>query len=515
MRALGLDWRPKEWLNAAWTALARRRIGLAVAVAAGAVCTGIYRHEQVRGAYLRSAGPVRVVYYLPFHQTGRQQPLIVTGRNGEGTNVFLQYADDNHVRVGADIWGSLSKSEPIPVDYFQAQSLVVDSSALYPLDHPRVQALDAVERNWLRRELRVELNGRLVLEVPRSAFESKVSEVVIGQNSIGSSGLEPRFAGTLLDVSRLPFPSRWVLAGSRPLRVSARFPAGGLATTEPLLALGPGGRDGICSVTYLPEGEMRFSVRGPDGNVIESRDLEVAPRTIHAMEFTLGLASAGSTLPSVRLRLDGQPLLGPNRMSPLSRPEAVVVGLLPNPAAGISARFTGSALAAEEAPLPPTAPYGPMRLIVMLPSDKIHRQDPLVTTGKNGKGDFIYVIYSDDRHIRLGFDHWGVSGGVSDPIPIDYDRPHEFDVTLGSLYPDEKDSAWGDVAPDERHRLKSAAEVRLDGSKVFGVQFAAHPSLPSEVTPGENRIGGSNCEAKFSGEVFSAERPGLMPGPAD
>src|SRR6185312_13508548 len=108
---------------------------------------------------------------------------------------------------------------------------------------------------------------------------------------------------------------------------------------------------------------------------------------------------------------------------------------------------------------PPPSPvlvpqgYGPVRLIVLLPSGRSDRQEPLLTTGRNGKGDFIYLVYLDERHIKLGYDHWGVSGGLSEPIAIDYGPPHAFRLSLGSLYPSENDPAWGNAPASERERL--------------------------------------------------------------
>ncbi len=248
----GIRWRRALRLDAAGRGAWRVRFWLLAAAVLAGVIARIHARHQAEAADRDAVGPVRVECYLPFHQTGRQQPLVETGHTGAGANVFVQYLDDEHVRIGADIWGTQYRSDPIATDYFQVQDPVVDSSALYPLDHPRVQALSVPERNRLRGDFRVEWNGRLVLEVPRPAYESTAAELVIGENRIGSSGAERRFAGTILRVSRPPFSVQRMLDAGQALRLRASFPTDQTGRTEPLLALGPAARDGACVVTYLP-----------------------------------------------------------------------------------------------------------------------------------------------------------------------------------------------------------------------------------------------------------------------
>jgi hypothetical protein len=365
----------------------------------------------------------------------------------------------------------------------------------------------------LRGDFRVELNGQIVIDVPRSAYESTVSEFAVGENLIGSSGIERQFHGEILGFSRLPFPDRFVFFEDRQLRMRVRFPSGRLGLTEPLLVMGPHGRDGYCSVTYLPSSKMRFSVFSADGRVLAKDERMVDATRAHEMEFVMGRPDAGSTVPAIHWEIDGGTILQPSVMQPLSRPEAVATGMILDPMTGIEARFTGAELEIERSS--PTSisgeTYGPEKIIAMLPKNKIGHREPLLVSGVTGRGDLIYMIYSDAGHIQLGYDHWAVGGGLSAPIPVDYERPHEFVVALGSLFPDESDASWGPVDRGVRHRLKSEMTVRLDGRDVFKANDAAYPSTPDEVTPGSNQIGGSTCDAIFSGEIYMSRRLGLKP----
>jgi hypothetical protein len=145
---------------------------------------------------------------------------------------------------------------------------------------------------------------------------------------------------------------------------------------------------------------------------------------------------------------------------------------------------------------------------VTLPRDKTGRPEPLLTIGRTGRGDFAYIVYVDASHVRFGLDHWGVGGALSDPVALDYAVPHEIEVRFSSLYPPAADAAWNGVAADIRQRSLGAMEILLDGRSVLAAPFSAHPTLPAEITAGENRIGGSNCDPAFTGELHQARRAG-------
>ncbi|HVW20917.1 MAG TPA: hypothetical protein VHC86_06845 [Opitutaceae bacterium] len=489
-----------------------------VAVGAAALSAGIRlreMHQAKQAAALAAVGPIRIEFYIPFHETGRIQPLLSTGHAGAGTTVFLSYLSEDKVKVGADIWGTAYESDPLPVDLFRPQSLVVDSSALYPADNPRVQALPAAERERLHGRLRVELNGRTALTVPRPAFDSTLGEIAVGKNAIGSSNIESTFEGEILHVSRLPIARRWILAGSDSLQLRLRLPAGRTGGAEPLFALGPGGRDGCLGVVYSPQGTALLEALRPDGTVAARTSRPLAPGSEHVLEFRVARTGGIGAKPSMNLRIDGVRRFGEAAPRPLEAPEELAVGASPSPIEGVSARFTGPLLQIENpAPVPalPAQGYGAVRLIVFLPQGRTARQEPLLTTGRTGKGDFVYVVYLDARHIKLGYDHWGVSGGLSDPIPVDYSAPHAFGISLGSLYPPEGDPAWGRIPADEQRRLRSEMRITLDGREVYSAHFMAHPSTPAQVVAGLNPIGGSSCDPQFLGVLYSARRLELPAG---
>jgi hypothetical protein len=150
----------------------------------------------------------------------------------------------------------------------------------------------------------------------------------------------------------------------------------------------------------------------------------------------------------------------------------------------------------------PTLP-GPFKLQLMFPGGGGGHNEPLVTTGVSGYGDFVYVRYIDDQHLRLGFDHWRVGGPLSAPLECDITQPHEVTVSLGSLLPPPPEG--GSDSP-EVARLRSRCVVLLDGKVVLAIEAKFHPTTLEQVTLFSNTIGGSTANPTFTGTIMRVER---------
>lgn len=150
--------------------------------------------------------------------------------------------------------------------------------------------------------------------------------------------------------------------------------------------------------------------------------------------------------------------------------------------------------------------FGPLSFDVRFPTGLAGRSEPLVTSGVTGAGDFLYVHYLDDRHIRLGFDHWGVKGFLGEPIEIEPGRWYRLTASMGSLYPPEVDVWFVGQAPAIAQMAKGEVRVFLDDRPVFFARSPAYESPPRFVTPGENHIGGSSAGPTFSGTIRDVQR---------
>lgn len=152
---------------------------------------------------------------------------------------------------------------------------------------------------------------------------------------------------------------------------------------------------------------------------------------------------------------------------------------------------------------------GPVRVRFMLPQGETNRQQPLVVTGRPNAGLFVYVVYHDAEHVRIGVDSWGRFGYQSDPIRTDYFAVHELVVEAGSLYPPGH-SALHALEAKRAEEIKRRLRVSYDGQVVIDRDVDTHASEPGEVTIGHNLIGGSSCEPRFSGEIIFTERLPLL-----
>jgi hypothetical protein len=159
------------------------------------------------------------------------------------------------------------------------------------------------------------------------------------------------------------------------------------------------------------------------------------------------------------------------------------------PALGVVAL---AAFLAWYGPSAPAAPAG-YRLVLRLPFVVPGATEPLLTSGRPGAGDFIYVTYIDGTHLVVGHDKWNFGGARSRPFVVDPERDQTLEVDLGGGTPA---GARGPVRP---------VTVRWNGTLLFTDPLGSYPAKPGEVTVGTNLIGGSTTSSRFSGEILATE----------
>jgi hypothetical protein len=143
--------------------------------------------------------------------------------------------------------------------------------------------------------------------------------------------------------------------------------------------------------------------------------------------------------------------------------------------------------------------HGAVRLTVEFPTGRIGRAEPLVVTGAEGRGDLLSVEYLDARHLRFVYDHWGAAAIRSGRIEIVPGRKHVLTVRFGGLLAG-RTTPVTELAPLKRLR------VVLDEAEVMNVAAEFHLADADELHLGANRIGGSTCEPRFTGNILQAER---------
>jgi hypothetical protein len=459
-------------------------------------------------------GPVAMDVEFPAAAAGRREPLVVSGRGRD--EIYVRYGPAGRVQFGFDHSGAGGVlSEPVAVAPGRRYRLVVDLGGLYPPpEHPAFRGWTDLENEVLHRRVRVTLDGRTVLQAASGFYASDPFSVQIG----GTPGPPAaRFSGRILEARRLGLPSpASVVAGygSGPVRLTVRFPAFRGVTAQPLVCTGRPGAGDLVYVLYLAPGLARFGHDSWNGAAVETAPVYFDPGEDHVIDVDMG-----SLYPEARglrhyshrfqLRFDGRTLISVPRPFNPSRAAEVVFGYNAIGASTADVLFNGPRLEVQRLPAFPEGEpaHGARFLSLALPRHPASRQEPLLVTGRTGAGDLLYVGYLDATHIRFGYDHWGVGGPVSDPIPIPPGPDLELEISLGSLYP-AGDPAWAALDPATLKRLRSTVQVRLNGRVVFQQPAAAFPAADDEIYVGRNPIGGSTCGPRFSGRILQDVRIG-------
>lgn len=149
---------------------------------------------------------------------------------------------------------------------------------------------------------------------------------------------------------------------------------------------------------------------------------------------------------------------------------------------------------------------GPLRIELTLPKNRTGKLEPLLVTGLSFRADFLYIFYTDDKHIQIGFEHTSYGGPmIKIPVPVDYDQPHVLEVWMGSLYPPVESPYFDGMSKAEVNRLKHTLLVKLDGRTLLSGQYDFYESSPGDVTVGRNTVSDA-FGRKFTGVVSSVTR---------
>ncbi|MSU22438.1 MAG: hypothetical protein EXS32_01290 [Opitutus sp.] len=133
-----------------------------------------------------------------------------------------------------------------------------------------------------------------------------------------------------------------------------------------------------------------------------------------------------------------------------------------------------------------------MDLTVVFGDMRAGRNEPLITTGETGAGEFVFVKFLGDGTAAFGYDLWGAGGPVSAPVKIAAGVRYPLHVELPSLGP-----ARGPAV-----RRAERLRVIFNGAALVDAPGGAYePRKGSLVFFGENPIGGSSCGPNFSGEI--------------
>ena len=483
-----------------------------VRLAARLLETPAWAIERLAG---RRQGAVAMEIEFPAAASGRKEPLVATA---DGRDlVYVSYAAEGSLQFGFYHVGAGGPLGPaVRIAPGTRHRVVVETGGLYPpKEYPDFAAWSDLENALLHRRVRVSVDGRVVLAAASDFYPSDPWRVTLGWNPVPPPFHEARFSGRILGLERLGLPSRRELTAdtsSGPVRLVVRFPEFRAMVGQPLVSTGRNGAGDLVYVFYLGPGKARFGHDSWNGAAVETEPVFFDPSEDQIIEVDMGSLHPGA--PDLqkyshrfRLRFNGRELISVPRPFHPSSPSEVAFGYNAIGASTAEVLFGGGKIETERLRNFPEVSglRGAFHLTLQLPRGRAGRQEPLLVTGRPGAGDLVYIVYPDNEHVRIGFDHWGSGGPLSEPLAAPAGSSVELDVSLGCLYPPGDPQPAG-MDPATQASFRKAVQVRLNGRIVLQHEAETFPAAADEIAVGRNPIGGSTCDPEFTGRILKVER---------
>ena len=428
-------------------------------------------------------GAIRLNVTLPENRYGAIEPLLQSGSLRGFDTLAVSYVRPGFVQLLHDQPGGGGRwSEEFAVDYARPQR--VELSLPAASDGGLWAAIDAEEAKVRPELLRVRWNGRDVFRPELPAVPARPLSVALGINGWNSSSVSLLFSGRLEESARLE-----PLGAARPGVLT-----GQIATAEVMAD-----PRGVYLRLDRANGEIAALVWQRDAGSQLTRFgwieagrvtwlVAVESDNLAALTVRLRVPPAGGsdgTEPAwVELDVRNQGVFG-QKTEFFNRGAVELRGLRPpdwrwNAAGGSDVRPGGLL-----AKLP-----GRLRVRFKLPAGGFSGADPLLSAGKAGAADSVFLRgIGGDRYV-LGVDHWGVGAVESLPVTLASDRVHTVLIELGSL------GTEGQLARDR-------ARLVVDEQVVLDVAQALYPVQPDEIVFGRNPLGMSTSNAAFRGDLIS------------
>jgi hypothetical protein len=204
-----VQWRRPSFVGKTWQKCRMPVLNFLLPVLLAWVCMGIL-HRQVYGSALKEPernayGPVKLRIKLPGMSAGIPEPLVVCGRTGNASMVYIRLLGGNRARVGVEFWGlELSQGEEFSVASADAElELVCEVPAFFPEEGSA--AWRNVPPDLRQRRLggyRVTVDGVVRLEGSTHYRQPPRSGLYFGENPLGGSFISAKFTGTILKATQ-------------------------------------------------------------------------------------------------------------------------------------------------------------------------------------------------------------------------------------------------------------------------------------------------------------------------
>ncbi len=307
-----------------------------------------------------------------------------------------------------------------------------------------------------------------------------------------------------------------------PAELTVRFPRDKLGKVEPLMVSGVSYMSDYLYVYYYPDARrIQLGFTHTNHNQLLSQSIVVDYYASHRIGIVSGLLYpveghpffSGWTSTSIktarhklRVMVDGVPYLLAEQDYYESSPGYLMFG--ENRVSDyIGRNFTGEILGLQRQVLLKSVEEfkggGFVRLGLIFPKSAASRREPLIATGGPGRTDLLFVSYESDERVRLGFQHEGAEPMLSPSIVIQPGDIQLLEASLGSFYPDPRNS--------RERELARLLVVRLNGQSIWTETMSFHP--PAEQLPrlGRNPRTSEGYSDAFSGSIVAEQSTQLFP----
>lgn len=292
------------------------------------------------------------------------------------------------------------------------------------------------------------------------------------------------------------------------LALKVRFPATTSPIRLPLVSTGYDHNDLIYAIvrpdSAVQIGYFHAGLGGP-----LSEPFAIDPGKVHDVEIFMGSLLPPPEDPyfngwsskeifrakkSLAVTIDGALVLASYADFYDSSPESILTGRNPSLVDVAKASFPGDISVASRLPFPrkPQGRYlatgtGAVAIKLRFAAGRVGATEPLLSTGKSGHGDLVYVTYLQNSKVVFGLHHWGQTY-CSQPVPLGTETSHSITIISRSLTNAETGPAL--------------FEIIFDSQSVLALNAQTYDSSPDDVYVGINAIGSTVCGGMFSGTVL-------------
>jgi hypothetical protein len=147
---------------------------------------------------------------------------------------------------------------------------------------------------------------------------------------------------------------------------------------------------------------------------------------------------------------------------------------------------------------------GPLRLRVVFPRGRAGHNESLISSGKKGASDTLFVHYDSDRSIRFGYARTGDPDVLTRPVAIEPGAIQELLLSSGALMPPEKSELYS--SDPELDALRSFIHVGLNGKPLLHEYAEPFPAGDGAIWIGASPLVDADGDGKFQGTVETIMR---------